>query len=269
MYKGTPDGKPVAVKKVHKLFLKDMVSHSKKGVGYQIQLFKEEGRMLQCLRHPNLVHCYGIADMEGDLTIVMEKMDLSLSKWVDRIKDNSLNPRIPVDISRHITEGINYLHNLKPTGIIHRDLSSNNILIERGNTALVKVADLGVAKYRPPGSEYLNTRSPGTTVYMPPEALIMRPKYTDKIDIFSLGVLVLEIETKIHPNLTVEGIGVTPEVERRKNLLELVKNEALKEIIILCLADNPSMRPSAAELLCRLSTILPPLDSSADTSTQL
>ena len=271
VFEGTLQGKTVAVKKVHDyLFQKDVALDNKKGVAYQIQKFKEEGRMLQSLKHPNLVKCHGVIEKSGELMIVMERLEQTLHEWVGKMKGKKLDSRVPVEISRQITEGVTYLHNFKPSPIIHRDLSSNNILTECGKMVVLKIADFGMAKYRPSDLNYLHTQAPGTVPYMPPEALKDNPEYTSKIDVFSLGVLMLEVETLLHPKGSLDGIGSVAEIERRKNFLDLVKNDNLKEIIILCLENDPRRRLKADEVLCKLNALLSPIVSSTvQLSTQL
>ena len=88
-----------------------------------------------------------------------------------------------------------YLHG---NNIIHRDLSSNNILL-RGGGIQAKVTDFGMSKMveaNPRMTRSKITQCPGTPAFMPPEA---KPSYSDKLDIFSLGVLVVQIITRCFP----------------------------------------------------------------------
>ena len=82
---------------------------------------------------------------------------------------------------------------------------------------------------------------------MPPEALSEKPHYTEKIDIFSLGVLMLEICTGHYPTVKLFGIGTKSEIVRRKeDLSRLANGHPLKKQILQCLKDNYKNRPSAA-----------------------
>ena len=90
-----------------------------------------------------------------------------------------------------ITMAVSCLHS---HGIIHRDLSSNNILMIARSRA--KVTDFGISKLTDVNPRMTPlTQCPGTMVYMSPEALRTPPSYSEKLDIFSLGVLMLQIVT--------------------------------------------------------------------------
>ena len=81
---------------------------------------------------------------------------------------------------------------------------------------------------------------------MPPEALSDKPHYTEKIDMFSLGVLMLEISTGRYPTVNLIGIGTKSEKVRRKDdLSRLADDHPLKKQILQCLKDNYKDRPSA------------------------
>ena len=83
--------------------------------------------------------------------------------------------------------GLQFLHS---QNIIHRDLSSNNILLTKHLVA--KISDLGMAKIIPPDLQK-HTQAPGTVVFMPPEALSVNPQYGKPIDIFSVGCVCVHV----------------------------------------------------------------------------
>ena len=106
------------------------------------------------------------------------------------------------------------------------------------------------------------TQCPGTPVFMPPEALRAKPRYSDKLDSFSLGVLIIQVITRSFPmptdaeivvedetSPTGEKILPVPEAERRQRDIEKVPpGHGLLPISLHCLKDRPRDRPSAAEL---------------------
>ena len=249
VFNGTLRGDSVAVKRIHSCM-------SDKKAAYEIKKLEEEGRMLKSLSHPNLVQCFGFVEKDGDFYIVMEKMDLNLRTWLQQIKGKSFGPGVPVDISRQIADGLNYLHTHKSSPVIHRDLSSKNILLKIANMASVKITDFGTAKYHPKELMYHHTEQPGALHYMPPEALGKHTKYTEKLDVFSLGVLMIEIETCSFNPIGMLGIGSEPEYSRRKNQLDKVKSEELKEIILQCIENDYNDRPSAGKVVSDLSALL-------------
>lgn len=97
---------------------------------------------------------------------------------------------VQVNINYDIAQALVFLHNNQ---IIHRDLSSNNVLLI-GDGVRAKVVDFGMSKLNPEMARL--TMCPGTKAYMPPEALLDLPVYTDKLDCFQAGVLMIQIVTR-------------------------------------------------------------------------
>ena len=109
----------------------------------------------------------------------------------------------------------------------------------------MKVSDLGQSKLLENGDVYMSTTAPGNVVYMPPEALKSGDShFSVKVDVFSLGVLMLQIATQCQPTCGLMNIGGVPELERRRgDLSKLPSEHALKPLIELCLKDNYENRP--------------------------
>ena len=196
----------------------------------------------------------------------MELMDGNLTHFLN----NSLQ-QIPFHIQVNFCHGIalalSFLHANK---VIHRDLSSNNILLISNIRA--KVTDFGMARLGEQATQYNTcTTCPGTDVYMPPEAVQDKSVHTEKIDCFSLGVLTIQILTQLFPapGDRQEKLGTLPglhkrrkmtvivlEVERRKNHIDLVDpNHPLLPIALDCLKDVESERPSAQQICERVATL--------------
>ena len=139
--------------------------------------------------------------------------------------------------------GLHHLHGLK-NPLIHRDLSDKNVLLTE--TGVVKIADFGQAKLLGDPRDTLQTTQPGTVLYMPPEALAKKKRYTAKVDSFSLGVLLLEICTQSPPSAAWDGIGTIEEVKRREDDLRLLDNaHPLKPLIVWCL-QYEELRPTVS-----------------------
>ena len=237
-----------------------------------IRRFEQECEFLRTIKHPNIVQ-YLILHHDPDTglpVIVMELMDASLTKFL-----NSCTCPVPyhieVNLSHDIVLALSYLHS---NNILHRDLSGNNVLLI-GN-ARAKLSDFGMAKLsdlRHRSNRLSLTLCPGTDVYMPPEAMDDHPKYTEKIDCFSFGVIVIQIlsrqapkpgdRNKVfeinHPEIPNETITCkvpVPEIERRKcQIAEARSNHPLLPVAKDCLKDKDSERPSADEL-CRVLAFL-------------
>ena len=231
--------------------------------------------MLECefmsaIRHPNIVQYLGMFRDTDTLlpVLLMELMDDSLTHFLES-STWSIPYHIQVNICHDITLALSFLHS---NNIIHRDLSSNNVLL-RGNV-LAKVTDFGMARLgdiNPQATRFTNTMCPGTDVYMPPEAAQDKPVYTEKIDCFSFGVIIVQILTQQFPkpgdrlqeielNYPVLPPGKllvqAPEVNRRKNHINQVPpNNSLLLIALNCLKDKDTECPSAYQLCERVAAL--------------
>ena len=146
--------------------------------------------------------------------------------------------------------GLLFLHQHNPQ-ILHRDVTAKNILLNEDGS-VVKISDLGQAKFRPSTIQYLSTKAPGCVPYMPPECLGDHPHFTDKGDTFSFGVVMLQVSTQDPPSCGLDNIQAKPETERRaRDLAKLSDDHPLKPLIIRCLHDDPRCRPDMPEV-CQL-----------------
>ena len=233
--------------------------------------FEQECQFLSTMRHPNIVQYLGIyQDPDTGLTaLVMELMDDSLTHFLES-STQSIPYHIAVNICHDIALALSFLHS---NDIVHRDLSSNNVLLI-GNVR-AKVTDFGMARLgdqNPRATHLTFTMCPGTDVFMPPEAVRDRPVYTEKIDCFSFGVITLQMLTRKFPkpgdrtkeveimqpglpNGTVAEIRV-PEIERRQNhISEVDPNHTLLRVTLDCLKDRDIERPSAQQLCERVAAL--------------
>lgn len=226
-----------------------------------LQSFYNECEKLSVIRHPNVVQLLGVfADSRNRLpVIVMELMRESLSRLLHRTK--VLPFHVDVNIVHDVSQALAYLHSFRPP-IVHRDLSSNNILLSESLRA--KITDLGVAKVAK-GSflSWDDTPAPGTMVYMPPEVRKVPADLTPAMDIFAVGVNLIQISThkfpRPGPEFTAGRLGfskMVPEKDRRRDHLDMIaRSNPLKPLILDCIRDNPRDRPSAMKLCERLQEI--------------
>ena len=229
--------------------------------------FEQECEFLSTIRHPNIVQYLGLCqDPYTHLPVLlMELMDDSLTHFLE----NSLQPlpyHIQVNLCHDVALALSFLHS---NDIVHRDLSSNNVLMFSNIRA--KVSDFGMARLGDISSlsaQHLTfTMCPGTDVYMPPEAVKEKPVYTDKIDCFSFGVIAIQIMTRLSPKpgdrrkkIEIENIGSVEkrisEYERRHNHITRVDpSHPLLPVALYCLKDEYIERPSAHEICIRLATL--------------
>ena len=147
--------------------------------------FEQECRLLSAIRHPHIVQYLGTYhDPESRLPVLlMELMDESLTRFLER-SDKPLLYHTELNFCHDIVLALSYLHSNR---IVHRDLSSNNVLLIAGSMA--KVTDFGMVKLINHSTAHLTplTLCPGTVAYMSPEALRDRPVYTHR----QIGTLVL------------------------------------------------------------------------------
>ena len=219
--------------------------------------FRQECKLINTLRHPNIVQCLGTHKLDignGRLEemLVMEYMHMDLGQCLQTYP-NICDP-MKFSILCDVSHGLLHLHSQDPP-IIHRDLTASNILLTTDMRA--KIADLGVSKIfdLQDIQSLALTQAPGTFAYMPPEALAEEPVYDTKLDIFSFGAVTLYTGTQEFP--TVYEVQITPEVLEKKELQlhkrkrwtdKLGSVHPLYPLVSKCLQDDPSMRPSADEL---------------------
>ncbi|KAI6657973.1 LRR receptor-like serine/threonine-protein kinase [Oopsacas minuta] len=258
VYKAKWLGANVAVKYLHSHLFSQQPERVWKKI---VRDFENEYKFLANLRHPNIVQYFGLTKQNEAIGIVTELA------WGSLFKRNYMKPRLTlrhvVDCAIQLGAGLRYLHEQNPP-IIHRDFASKNVLL--GFDGQAKIADLGVATLVSPHVTHM-TQSPGTEPYIAPECRIHKT-YTEKIDIFSYAVTILELCTNqvpkpknmFHcsedPNTGIRSITQVPEVNRRENDLRIIgPTHCLYNIILEGIKDEPEARPSAHQMLTLLNKI--------------
>ena len=255
------DGLPCAAKIMHSTLF-DL--HDTGAVSY-LRKFHEECHLLSLARHPNVVQYLATyCDPDTRLPVLlMELCDESLAAFLER-SPGPLSYRIELNICHDIALALVYLHS---NGLIHRDLTGNNVLMIAGPRA--KITDFGMSKLASVNPRMTAlTLCPGNVLYMSPEALDEAKTYTAKLDMFSFGVIVIQILTRQFPNPTdrfrlvsvpqfEEALRqVVPETERREAHLKLIPyTHSLKPLAIQCLKKKERQRPSAVQLSEMLSEL--------------
>ena len=229
--------------------------------------FEQECRFLSEIRHPNIVQYLGVAhDGETGLPVLlMELMDDSLTHFLEQ-SEEPLAYHVQVNISHDIALAVAFLHLNR---IVHRDLSSNNVLLI-GAGSRAKVTDFGMSKLTELNPRMTGlTKCPGTPAYMSPEAMFDPPVYTEKLDCFQAGVLMIQTITRKFPDPgpamnrvrdarypTGWHITAVGEVERRQNHLSLIpRTHPMLRVAVDCLKDTDSERPSAQQICRYLSAL--------------
>ena len=233
--------------------------------------FELECRFLSRINHPNMVQYLGTyRDPDTNAPVLlMELMDESLTHFLES-SPGPIPYHVQVNLCYDIAQALAFLHS---NGIIHRDLSSNNVLLIAGSRA--KVTDFGMSKFADIAATRLATMTmcPGTPAFMSPEALNEPPVYTEKLDNFSLGVVIVQIVTRKFPKPTdrfqvmqvvdprfptrlLQAQVPVPEAERRHAHISLVDpTHPLLLIALHCLKDEDVERPSFQQLCQTLGAL--------------
>ncbi|GAA0171968.1 hypothetical protein LIER_41256 [Lithospermum erythrorhizon] len=183
----TPDGLQIAVKK-----LKSMTSKAEMEFAIEVEVL---GRV----RHKNLLGLRGYCVGNEQRMIVYDYMpNLSLLSHLHGqfARDVRLDWKKRINVAIRSAEGIMYLHHEVNPHIIHRDIKASNVLLDSNFEPLV--ADFGFAKLIPDGVSHMTTRVKGTLGYLAPE-YAMWGKVSEKCDVYSFGILLLEIITGRKP----------------------------------------------------------------------
>ena len=163
VYEGVYCGCAVAVKQIHELILSP----------HNIRLFNREMEIASKCHHPHLLQFIGATNDEESPLFVTELMENNLRTLLEQ---RQLSEREIRAISLDVARGLNYLHHKKPVPIIHRDVSSANVLLWRqGDQWRGKVSDYGTANFM----QQNMTVAPGAMIYSAPEALT--PQQTVKV----------------------------------------------------------------------------------------
>ena len=219
-------GLRVAVKSLHTIIISN----------YNRGLFSREMSIASRVRHPNLVQFIG-ATKVGNPLILTELMSTSLYK---KLQETELTNQQILSIAQDVALGLNYLHLFKPQPIIHRDVSSPNVLLKpctgpAGYEA--KVADYGTAKLQQGTST--GTVMPGNPAYAAPEAPIP-DQHSPAMDVYSYSVLLMEMNLCSPPEM------MTAEREVQAGS---VSWSDMKSLIQRGLNANPRARPTMAQVI--------------------
>ena len=239
-----------------------LVDSKEIGVKNMIKKFEVECHILCGLRHPSIVQFLGICIFKDSRVpvLVMESLEASLESLLNQGK--TLNISLKTSILLDIAKGLVYLHGHHPP-VIHRDLTARNVLLTK--TVQAKIADLGNARIIESQAlaKTLST-TPGTLVYMPPEAMAHPPQYNEKLDMFSFGHLTLYVALQEFPCELLAGVYNDPtnpnrlcarnEVERRSRYIGNLRTSygpghTITRTVVACLHNYPQSRPSANKVL--------------------
>ncbi|KAM0414567.1 hypothetical protein ACHAPT_013593 [Fusarium lateritium] len=174
------------------------------------------------LDHPHIVKAIELVmaeDGKNPPWLIMEYIPRSLSP-----KD--LNGKATSIVLTHVSSALAYLH---ANGITHRDVKPDNILLQDSAPWVAKLADFGTARHNT--REYMDTFT-GTQIYIAPEFFDRPLRYTNKVDLFSLGLVALQCLMKWDPQS--DEAWASGPLDRRKH------EQWMRGVIIPCVANAPS-----------------------------
>ena len=226
------------------------------------QDFLQECLLHSKLHHPNIVKMLGVYYPNDQAVLPVLVVELMESNLTQLLKNYQNIPMyVKLSILQDVSRAICYLHTLNPP-VMHRDLSSNNILL---TTSLVaKVYDFAVSKEVSPLSSDRLIQAPGTPDFMPPEALEDDPHYGLPLDVFSFGCVVCHVITQQWPEpsylkrrdpVTGKLVALSA-VQRRQHYIDQISEGSLKQLVITCLDDDQERRPPISVVSGRITSIM-------------
>ncbi|XP_060207133.1 uncharacterized protein LOC132634959 [Lycium barbarum] len=215
--------------------------------------YKKEIDIMKRLRHPNVLLFMGAVSSQEKLAIVTEYLPRgSLFKALHR-NNQPLDLKRRLRMALDVARGMNYLHRRNPP-IVHRDLKSSNLLVDKSWT--VKVGDFGLSKLK--HATFLTANSGrGTPQWMAPEVLRNEPS-TEKSDVFSFGVILWELMTVSIPWKDLNPLQVVGVVGFRGGRLDIPQklDPRVSAIIVDCWQSSPELRPSFEDISRRMTEII-------------
>ena len=216
-------GIKVAVKCLHQMILSE----------YNLSLFSREMNIASRIRHPNLLQFIG-ATTVGNPMILTELMPTSLRKELEK---SPMTRTQVITIARDVASALNYLHLWKPDPILHRDVSSANVLLEPSSSSRWKgkLSDYGSANVL----HQVRTAAPGSPAYAAPEA--QSPNlHSPKMDVYSFGVLFVEMITRRLPSTL---------VFEREEQIQGIQWASIRALVEHCTSRDPQTRPTINKVL--------------------
>ncbi|KAI3820855.1 hypothetical protein L1987_08405 [Smallanthus sonchifolius] len=242
--------------------------------------FRAEMETLGRIRHDNIVKFFGYCATGSDRILIYEFIEKgSLDQWLyDTSSTNNdtsglrfpLSWSIRVDIIKGVAKALAFMHNLEKP-IIHRDIKASNVLLDGDFKA--HIADFGLARTIEGSHLHVSTQVAGTMGYMPPEYIHGATAATVVGDVYSFGILMLEVVTSRRPNWPIKSENgeeirlvewAAKMVSQNREIKMLdhgISKEDLKEeevleffeIAMSCTKEQPKLRPTMNEVVKSLN----------------
>ncbi|XP_008810950.2 LRR receptor-like serine/threonine-protein kinase FEI 1 isoform X2 [Phoenix dactylifera] len=229
------------------------------------QIFERELEILGSIKHINLANLRGYCRLPSAKLLIYDYLALgSLDHYLHEHgqDEQPLNWNARMKIALGSARGLEYLHHDCSPGIVHRDIKSSNILLDRSLEP--HVSDFGLSKLLVDDDAHITTVVAGTFGYLAPEYL-QNGHATEKSDVYSFGVLLLELVTgrrPIDPSFVRRGLNIVgwlntlsgehrleEIVDERCGNVDAEAVEAILDIAAMCTEANPDDRPSMNRVL--------------------
>ncbi|KEH26978.1 LEAF RUST 10 DISEASE-RESISTANCEUS RECEPTOR-LIKE PROTEIN KINASE-like 1.2 isoform X1 [Medicago truncatula] len=267
VYSGTlKDGRLVAIKRLHKDKFKMLRLHDNKLEEETLRKFINEVSMLTRMRHANLVQLYGCTSPQTrELLLVQEYVPNGTVSC--RLHKHTFPWPARLNVALQTASALAYLH---ASNVIHRDVKTSNILLDKSLNA--KVADFGLSRLVPNGATHVTTDPAGTPGYIDPE-YYEHCHLSDKSDVYSFGVILVELISSLPAFSEDEKLSFLSDFAMDKILkgqLEKLVDPtlgfqsdnwvsqtvgAVAELAFACLQPQRDMRPSMSEVFNTLESI--------------
>ena len=204
---------------------------------HNIRLFTREMNMAAQARHPNLLQFIGATMDDQEPIILTELMPTSLRRILE--EGAVLTGEQITSISCDVAKALNYLHLSKPEPIVHRDVSSANVLLEPCGPGRwrAKLSDYGSVNF----VRYTTTAGPGNPLYAAPEANDPH-RQSPKMDVYSFGIMLVEMCSRELP-------------ANYEELIRQIQWPQMVTIIRQCIRRDPQARPNMADSVAELSRL--------------
>jgi len=224
--------------------------------------FLNEAKILLELNSPNIIRFFGTTrKIEGECIVMEYAENGTLFQFFQSLRKKKIESTFSWDkryeIVQDITRGLLLMHS---RGVLHRDMKSMNILLDHDFRA--KISDFGLSKIKNKSqtrsfSLSVENISGGSLLWKAPETFSIANPYTDKADIYSLGIIFWEIATCQVPYDEFDVHTIESSVKRGERLgIPLTCPIEFKDLIELCWSHDPKQRPSAADVFDQVSRII-------------
>lgn len=230
--------------------IKRILRHLARDQGF-IDLFLNEARLAALLQHPHIVQVFGLEQEDGAWFIAMEHVHgRSLRDVLEAAKKKGL--KVPVRLAARLAsqalQGLHFAHELtdargRPLGILHRDVSPENLLVSFSGT--LKLVDFGIAK-AVRAEEAKVGRPKGKLAYMAPEATVAGGTVDRRADVFAVGVVLYEALTLQLPPNTPRTVAEA-QAPREPYVAEPNLPGPLNQVLARAMAEDPARRFADAQ----------------------